>query len=70
VDAESIAMFQREGRSASVSNIWALEHVPGQRFTYELSRPDGRLFQVEFDLTRPVAEPPPPWGDEQASAAQ
>jgi hypothetical protein len=64
VDAESVALFQREGLAASVSNTWAMEIVPGQRFLYELSRPNGRLFQVEFDLTQPIAAPPPPWGDE------
>lgn len=62
VDAESIALFQREGLAASVTNTWAMEIVPGQRFVYELSRPNGRLFRVEFDLTQPVAVPPAPWG--------
>jgi hypothetical protein len=62
VDAESVAMFQREGLSASVTNTWAMEVVPGERFVYELSRPGGRLFQVEFDLSAPVAPPPAPWG--------
>ena len=64
VDAESITMFEREGRSASVTNTWAMEIEPQQRFLYELSRPGGRLFQVEFDLTRPVDTPPIPWGHE------
>lgn len=64
VDAESVAMFGREGRSASVTNVWAMEIEPGKRFLYELSRPGGRLFQVEFDLTKPVLPPPPPWGSE------
>jgi hypothetical protein len=62
VDAESIAMFEREGLTASVTNTWAMEIGPGERFLYELSRPGGRLFQVEFDLGTPVATPPPPWG--------
>lgn len=62
VDAESIAMFQREGLDASVTNTWAMEIEPGQRFLYELVRPGGRLFQVEFDLATPVAAPPTPWG--------
>jgi hypothetical protein len=62
VDAQSSAMFDRAGLSASMSNTWAMEIEPGKRFLYELSRPDGRLFQVEFDLTTPVAEPPAPWG--------
>ena len=41
-----------------------MEVQAGQRFVYELSRPDGRLFQVEFDLTQPVVLPPAPWGSE------
>ena len=64
VDAESIALFQREGSAASVTNTWAMQVVPGKIFVYELSRPGGRLFQVEFDLTKPVTAPPPPWGDD------
>lgn len=64
VDVESIAMFQREGLTASVTNTWAMEIVPGQRFVYELSRPNGRLFRVEFDLTQSVPAPPAPWGAE------
>lgn len=62
VDAESVALFQREGSTASVSNTWAMELVPAQRFVYELSRPGGRLFRVEFDLTQSVPPPPAPWG--------
>lgn len=62
VDAESVAMFGKLGMPASVTNIWAIEIVPGQQFVYELSRPGGRLFQVEFDLSRPVPAPPAPWG--------
>ncbi len=62
VDQESIATFQREGLTASVTNTWAMEIEPGQRFLYELSRPGGRLFQVEFDLTKPVDLPRTPWG--------
>jgi hypothetical protein len=61
VDAFSVDMFEREGLHASVTNVWAMEIEPGRRFLYELSRP-GRLFQVEFDLTTPVAPPPTPWG--------
>ena len=64
VDAESIATFQREGLTASLNNTWAMEIEPGQMFVYELSRPGGRLFQVEFDLSRPVPVPPAPWGSE------
>lgn len=62
VDAESIAMFEREGLNASVTNTWAMEIEPDRRFLYELTRPGGRAFKVEFDLTAPVAPPPTPWG--------
>lgn len=67
VDAESIAMFGRQDKTASVTNTWAIEILPGKQFVYELSRPGGRLFQVEFDLTRPVPLPQAPWGSEIAS---
>lgn len=62
VDAESIALFQRAGLPASVTNTWAMAFEAGDVFVYELSRPGGRLFQVEFDLARPVPLPPPAWG--------
>lgn len=62
VDAYSVQMFEREGLAASVQNTWALEVTPDARFVYELSRPSGRLFRVEFDLSEPVPAPPPPWG--------
>jgi hypothetical protein len=59
--AASRALFEREGRAVSVSNVWAMEIEPGRRFVYELTRP-GRRFRVEFDLTRAVPPPPAPWG--------
>jgi hypothetical protein len=62
VDAESIELFGRTGADVSTTNTWAMEIEPGSRFLYELSRPGGRMFQVEFDLTTPVALPPAPWG--------
>lgn len=61
VDAESIAMFKRDGLNASVENTWVMEIHPAM-FVYELARPNGRKFRVEFDLGRPVATPPTPWG--------
>jgi hypothetical protein len=66
VDAESVALFTREGRQVSNTNVWAMEVHP-ESFAYELRRPPipgGRFFRVEFDLTRPVPPPPPPWGHE------
>lgn len=62
VDAESIAMFRAQGMQASLANTWAMEIVPVKSFVYELSRPGGRLFRVEFELTESVPEPPAPWG--------
>ena len=72
VDAESIAMFRREGLSASVTNVWSVEvdpvGTPGGVYAYTLRRtvaggaPAERHFRVEFDLTQPVALPPPAWG--------
>jgi hypothetical protein len=61
VDAESKALFERQGLKASMTNVWAIELEPGRRYVYELAR-FGRLFRVEFDLAKPVALPPPPWG--------
>lgn len=60
-DDESRALFTREKREVSLTNVWAMEIEPDRRFFYELARPD-RVFRVEFDLSRPVPAPPPPWG--------
>jgi hypothetical protein len=62
VDQFSIEMFQREGLTASVTNVWAME-ITDAMFAYELSR-ENRFFRVEFDLATPVAAPPAPWGSE------
>lgn len=62
-DGFSKALFERENIPASTANVWAMEVESGRAFAYELRRP-GRFFRVEFDLTRPVAPPPPPWGSQ------
>ena len=50
---------------AAKANIWTVEIEPGRVFAYALRREsDGRRFRVEFDLSKPVAAPPPPWGAE------
>lgn len=74
VDDESIAMFEGEWLSASVTNVWRVEVDPagtsGAQFAYQLSRsketgaPEDRMFRVEFDLTKPVDAPPAAWGHE------
>lgn len=60
-DAFSKALFLSRGNPASVTNVWAMEVRPGRIFAYELRRPN-RYLRAEFDLTRPVPAPPPPWG--------
>jgi hypothetical protein len=68
VDAESVAMFRREGLTASVTNVWRVDvdpaGTPGAAYSYRLMRdaPNARNFHVRFDLTRPIAPPPAPWG--------
>lgn len=59
-DQHSKDLFVRGNIPASTANIWAMEVRP-KTFAYELRRPN-RFFRVEFDLSRPVATPPPPWG--------
>jgi len=47
---------------AAATNVWTME-VLGERFAYALRREGtDRRFRVEFDLTRPIAPPPAPWG--------
>lgn len=68
VDGESVALFRRTGRDVSVTNVWRVEvdpaGAPQGRFAYQLTRTgaNARLFRVEFDLGRPIAPPPAPWG--------
>lgn len=72
VDGYSIAMFEREGLTASVTNVWRVEVDPAgadnAQFAYQLRRtvetgaPEDRFFRVEFDLTQEVEPPPPSWG--------
>ncbi len=60
-DAFTKALLLREGNAAGVANVWAVEVEPRRTFAYGLRRPS-RFFRVEFDLARPMAAPPPPWG--------
>lgn len=55
VDEFSKAMFTKEGRSVSNTNVWAFEVDPGETLVYELARP-GRLFRVSFDLAKPLKQ--------------
>lgn len=57
--------FTAELLPAAKTNIWTMEIVPNRSFAYALRRDaEGRRFRIEFDLTTPVAAPPPPWGAE------
>lgn len=48
---------------AAAPNIWTVAIGPGNTFTYAMRRDaQGRRFRIDFDLTRPVALPPPAWG--------
>lgn len=60
-DDDSKKLFVEQDRTPSTANVWSLEIVPGERFSYALRRP-GRYFQVDFDLTRSIEPPPAPWG--------
>jgi hypothetical protein len=60
-DPFTLDMFRRRQMIPNLQNVWAVELHPGRTFAYELRRPN-RHFRVEFDLTRPIAPPPPPWG--------
>jgi hypothetical protein len=60
-DQFSQTLFVNNNIPQSVTNVWAVEVHPGRMYAYELRRPN-RHFRVEFDLTQPVAAPPPPWG--------
>ena len=49
---------------AASTNVWTVQVEPGVRFVYALRREGtDRRFKVQFDLQRPRATPPPPWGD-------
>lgn len=55
--------FTAELVPEAATNVWSLEVRPGDQFAYALRREGSdRRFRVEFDLTRPVDAPPPPWG--------
>jgi hypothetical protein len=52
-----------ERRAADGSLLgWRVEIVPGERYTYGTIRGDAWTWRVDFDLSRPIAPPPAPWG--------
>lgn len=59
-DSYTRHMFAEQGLPQSLNNTWKLFIYP-DTLSYQLVR-EGRAFQVDFDLTKPVATPPAPWG--------
>ena len=56
-------LFTAELIPAAKTNVWSFILSPGRTLGYRLVRAaEGRRFRVEFDLTKPVPAPPPPWG--------
>jgi hypothetical protein len=48
---------------AAAANVWWIELVPGEYFTYNLRRMGTeRFFSIKFDLTKEVKMPDAPWG--------
>lgn len=56
-DEYSKTLFENNGLAPSVSNVWSMELIEGERFSYVLKRP-GRHFRADFDLGRAVDPPP------------
>ncbi len=47
----------------AASNVWWIELVPGEYFTYNLRRMGTeRFFSIKFDLTKEIKTPAAPWG--------
>jgi hypothetical protein len=61
-DQYSKELFVSSGIPQSIGNTWQIYIYP-TKFTYRLTR-QGREFRVDFDLTKPVTPPKPPWGYE------
>ena len=57
---------------AASTNVWTIEVEPAAgRFAYALRREGtDRRFRAQFDLARPVAPPPPPWGASPRTSAE
>ena len=48
---------------AAATNVWWIDLVPGEHFTYNLRRMGSeRFFSIKFDLKTPVRAPEAPWG--------
>ena len=61
-DRFSRELVVRENVPERAANVWVWEVEPERLFAFELRRPN-RFLRVAFDLSRPVAVPPAPWGN-------
>lgn len=67
-DGAQVQIFPADAETAkrlpdAATNVWLVAITPDRRLVYEVRRMGTeRHFRVEFDLTAPVATPPPPWG--------
>lgn len=58
-----VAAPAAKGSPSAAANVWWIELVPGEYFTYNLRRLGGdRLFSVRFDIAKEVKAPEMPWG--------
>lgn len=53
--------FLRDAGDGSVAG-WAIEIVPGERYTYGTIRNGEWRYRLDYDLTTPIEPPPAPWG--------
>ena len=60
IDQYSKELFIDQGIPQSATNTWQMFIYP-KKFSYRLIR-KGREFRVDFDLTKPITNPPAPWG--------
>jgi len=60
-DDYSKVLFSEHDMPASVGNTWVVSFPNTSTLRYQLLR-DERDFQVEVDLSKPIATPPAPWG--------
>ena len=57
------AAFTAELIPAAKNNVWSFIFSDRKALSYRLVREaEKRRFRVEFDLTKPLAVPPAPWG--------
>jgi hypothetical protein len=59
-DAYTKQLFVDSQIPQSIGNTWQFFIYP-DKFSYRLVR-QGREFRVDFDLTKPISPPAPPWG--------